>query len=417
MAPKKASPAAKSAASAVSPKEPDYVNPNVEWHQKVTDAVDTILGQFGMDFVDKQPLTLEEGALVAPMDWQVMHDRLMNPQGSHNEVLCAGGVNVLRCNPLQSMTPSVRINVQKVEAMMMNLWGHGKIVPLLEPVDFVAKQLVNGKMPEFDRISPEEPVQALLVWVARRIRDDADEPELELWRKILLSTQARCVRASSWDERYFWSVNSRRRTADIAKTVTHLASQICQDIWLFKRRKESLLNKTLTNAEVAGLYLQFMPDTETDEEPRSDEGNIQRACQVYERVLSNKVIASVIAWSDTTHGSEGPFNSIGKLVEISAKLKKIPTLEYFFTSMKLALQQDQLEVGELSTKKLRGGGGHGGKIGLLDVVITKKAMRDFLLSRWLDVQNNISPEHKALLKKTFDTAENYEANYIATRRV
>ena len=65
MAPKKASPAAKSAASAVSPKEPDYVNPNVEWHQKVTDAVDTILGQFGMDFVDKQPLTLEEGALDA----------------------------------------------------------------------------------------------------------------------------------------------------------------------------------------------------------------------------------------------------------------------------------------------------------------------------------------------------------------
>ncbi|CAJ1446343.1 unnamed protein product, partial [Effrenium voratum] len=69
-APKKASPAAKSAASAVGPKEPDYVNPNVEWHQKVTDAVDTILDQFGMDFVDKQPLTLEEGALVAPMDWQ-----------------------------------------------------------------------------------------------------------------------------------------------------------------------------------------------------------------------------------------------------------------------------------------------------------------------------------------------------------
>lgn len=412
MSPKKANkPSA--AAAAASPSEPEYQNPNVEWHNKVNDALDTIKGHYGLGIVDASPLTLEEGGKIAPIDWEVMESRLTSTDDS-DPVVCSGGVNVLWGNPCQSQTPSVRINVRAIELMSQNLWGGGKIVPLLEPVDFVAKPMVKGKPAEFERVSPEEPVQGLLVWIAQRIKDDADGSELDQWKTILLSSFGRLIKLETWDSRYFHCVNSRRRTADLAKTVVHLASQICQDIWLFRKRKESLMNKTLTNAEVAKLYAESMPDTAGDEEPRSDENVIQRACLVYEKILSNEVVARCIQWSEESYGAISPWNSIGKLVEIQSKLKKAASIEFFFSSMKVALLNDQMEPGDLSLKKLRGGGGSGGKVGLLDVIQTKKAMRDFLLHRWMDLQHNISPEHKALLRKMFATADTYKKHLIVT---
>eukprot|EP00435_Cladocopium_sp_Y103_P060210 s47_g22.t1 len=60
---------------------------------------------------------------------------------------------------------------------------------------------------------------------------------------------------------------------------------------------------------------------------------------------------------------------MGKLVEIQAKLKKPASIEFFFSSMKVALLNEQVETGDLSLKKLLGGGGgSGGKVGLLDVL-------------------------------------------------
>ena len=53
-----------------------------------------------------------------------------------------------------------------------------------------------------------------------------------------------------------------------------------------------MLNKTMTNAEIAALYLDNVADTVNDEEPRSDEATIQRACIVYEKVLANDVVAN-----------------------------------------------------------------------------------------------------------------------------
>ncbi len=396
------------AATAQSPGEPDYVNPNVQWHAVVNDAVDTIKGHFGLGIVDEAALPVNQGGLMDPVDFGRLESKLTEGEEG---VIIQGGINLLWGNPCQSQTPSVRINVKAIEAMSKNLWGDGKIVPLLEPVDFVAKPLVAGKPAEFERISPEEPVQALLVWVAKRIKDDADDPELNKWKAILLSTSGRFIKCDTWDARYFHSVNSRRRTADIAKTVVHLASQICQDIWLFRKRKESILNKSLSTSEVAKLYKESMPDTENDDEPRSDEVVIQKACLVYEKILSNNTISKVITWSEEIHGAGSPFNSIGKLVEIQAKLKRPASIEFFFTSMQVALMQEQMEVGDLSLKKLRGGSG---KIGLLDVVAMKKGMKDFLMGRWIDLQHHISPEHKTILRKIFDTAGSYTKELLVT---
>ena len=93
---------------------------------------------------------------------------------------------------LFSLTPNVRINVGQVDKRIDQLYGDGRVKPLSEPVDFLAE-----KGEELVRLSPEEPVHALVIHSARRISDpNHDEAELG----------ARFVKATTWDSQYFWAV-------------------------------------------------------------------------------------------------------------------------------------------------------------------------------------------------------------------
>ena len=119
------------------------------------------------------------------------------------------------------------------------------------------------------RIHPEEPHQGLLVKVGERIAAGADEEELNQWKVCILSASGRYIWAPTFDDQYFWVTNARRRFGDSAKMVLHVASQICCDIWMFKTRKDALMNQVLSPKEVSMLYAEKTPDASTDEEARS----------------------------------------------------------------------------------------------------------------------------------------------------
>lgn len=197
----------------------------------------------------------------------------------------------------------------------------------------------------------------------------------------------------------------------MARTITHLASQICCDIWLFKKRKEAQLAKSLTYAEVAEYYSQSLDGCDGDDEPRSDPRNVERAIFVYDKILSNKVAAGCISWTEDKFESESPFNSIQKLQEISAKCKKVSALEWFFQLCVEGLEAEHLEVADMSTRKLKGSSG---QIGLLDIVLMKRSMKDFLLGRFLD-QRNCDSNHKVEMRKIFASPRTYRSLYLASR--
>lgn len=392
---------AERAAAALAPSEPGFSNPNIAWHDTVTLALDAIKGHFGLGIMQAPPLTEAEGAPCPPADVDSIKDKLENVD--EGGIVITGGINVLNHNMLFSLTPNVRINVGQVDKRIDQLYGDGKVKPLSEPVDFLAEK------GELIRLSPEEPVHALVVHIARRISDPHhDEDELEAWKRVLLTTPARFVKATTWDSQYFWSVNRRRETVLEAKTVQHLASQIAADIWLFKRRKEALAGKTFTNEALAQLYAEHLLAADSDEEPRSDPILIGKAIAVYEKVLSNAVIVEVVRWSEAEHGVHSPFNSLVKLYEIWTKCKKASVMEFVFTLLHLGLHTDQLEIGDMSINKLKGSRG---SAGLLDVVLLKNNMRQYFLGRWLDTQNFIA-DQKGAMRKMFDSPSSYRAAYL-----
>ena len=220
------------------------------------------------------------------------------------------------------------------------------------------------------------------------------------------------MKLDGFDDIYFHSVNRRRRTADTARSIVHLASQVCCDVWLFRKRKEAALNRHLSNAEVAEMYKAGMADCQQDEEPRSDESVIQKACVVYEKVLAHEKIWKLIQWTESQYGTSSPFNSINKLNDIQAKCGRQTTkLEFFFSLACFGLKSEQIEVGDLSAKKLKG---TAGRSGMIDVIMMKKQMRDYLTGRWLDEKNLVS-DGKQAVRKIFGSVEAYQEEYLAPR--
>ena len=182
---------AKSAAAAVSPGEPDFQNPNQDWHLEIQEALDKIFGYFGPDLEKHPPLAADVG-FQAPLDLELAQER-MDSTSWTEPILAQGGVNVLWASPLMSMTPNVAINQKALKTFMENYWPEGMIRPLTEPVDFKAVRGLGG----LTRLSPEEPVQALVLKVAGRIAAGADAEEMLKWKKVILSCPGRMVKRGS----------------------------------------------------------------------------------------------------------------------------------------------------------------------------------------------------------------------------
>ena len=146
-------------------------------------------------------------------------------------------------------------------------------------------------------------------------------------------------------------------------------------------RKESQLNKILTYGEVAELYARNMTDSSRDEEARSKPSIIEGAIIVYEKVFCVPEVRAIIEMMDMRYGADSPCNSISKVLEIHYKCKSSSKVIWWFKSVYDGLVSEQIEVGDLSLKKIRGAPS---KPGISDVVLMKKAMRDFLTGRFLD---------------------------------
>jgi len=117
---------------------------------------------------------------------------------------------------------------------MTTTWPPGTVKPLPEPIDFRADGGFPLKKGGLLRLSPEETQHALILKVARRIEEGAEQDELDEWKKIMLSATGRFIRADTFDDQYFCVTNARRRFRDAAAAIVHLTSQIVCDIWMFK---------------------------------------------------------------------------------------------------------------------------------------------------------------------------------------
>lgn len=172
-------------------------------------------------------------------------------------------------------------------------------------------------------------------------------------------------------------------------------------------RKEAQLNKSISAAEIASIYEKRLDNAAGDDEARTSATTIESAITVYDKVFSIPVIRRIIEECEQDLLSQSPFNSIAKLLEIYYKCKTTTKLEWWFRLAKDGLDSRSLEPGDFSLKKLRGAPS---KPGLTELILMKRSMRDFLMTRFLDTRN-IHADYKQKLRTIFTDSDAYRAKF------
>ena len=205
-----------------------------------------------------------------------------------------------------------------------------------------------------------------------------------------------------------------RKSRDTAKTLTHSASQVCADIWLFKQKLQAQHNRQFTHEEVAAFYSKHLSGADSDEEPRSDPKLIEKAVTVYEQVLLASEVRDIIRAMDEFYEERSPFNSIANLLDVHYQCRNPARVLWFFQSVQLALKLEQLEPEEMNRKYLLKPGT--GKVSMLQVFLLKKGLKDFFLTRFLDTRN-VSVDYKNTLRKVLKDPPTYFNSFLASRLI
>ena len=103
------------------------------------------------------------------------------------------------------------------------------------------------------RLSPEEPQHAVIITIAARIEEEAEEAELLEWKRVLLSFPGKFISIDTDDDAYFYVTNAREKVKAAAASISHKTSQLIFDIHGFRVKKESEQGP-LTPAAIAKFY-------------------------------------------------------------------------------------------------------------------------------------------------------------------
>ena len=251
-------------------------DPNVDWNWEVGQAMLTITGckVFGEKIVSEEALNQKDGFL-APWAPDLFHNM------PESKIVGPCGVNALWCSPTFSVAPGVPTNKAGVKRLQQVYFPNNEPRPFQGIIDFVypgkCKQLPVSLL---RRISPEEPVQALVITIAERIRAGATESELKEWRRVILSAPGRFVVAESNDAQYFNLQNSRGLKREEQLAMGQTPSRIVIDTWLFKLRKEKD-EGPMNAAKLGKLYRANLIEGGDNAESRRKDSNIDICLQIY----------------------------------------------------------------------------------------------------------------------------------------
>jgi hypothetical protein len=367
---KKAVPATVAVAAAAAPPS-DVVaacHQNAAWLAEVQQAINVIVGKFGADIMTAPPLSIADGGYLAPYD---------EPQFnvSSGEYFC--GVNIFSAQPLMSLTPNVPIMDIAVKELKPDM-------PTMSPSIHVAATGRNTS--PLLRVSPEEPVHAVLLRIAERIGQTCSDEELSGWRSTLLSWPCKFVKGLDTDDsRYFYNLNLRESAKMTAKAIGHTASQVIIDIYMFKVRKEAA-SGPLSAAAVAKLYQDNVRFSDSKEARSS--GLVDAAITVFQRLFSFPELSRIVVSLEKARRNQlfhvfvvatakpvfsclrlpvkscveelhldSPFNSVWKLNELVSKCRTTDKLRWVVATVRDLVHAGALEAGEFTIKTIRSTGG------------------------------------------------------------
>lgn len=345
------------------------------------EALGRIRGQWP-DIDKRAPLTIAQGSAQAAFnDEDAKRALQVGGAGRYR-----AGCNLLSHDILFSPTHRVPINKSQINEVR-DYW-----LPLDNPPDVFAFDVVvavdasevtadapplSSKFGSLQRLSPEEPVHALLFAVADAIARPVDDALLQKWLQLMLKISFTFEVVAVGEDRFWRSMNLREEQVEKGIIQSRSARQRVFDVAGYKLEQERLKGMTLGADKIARMY-QMNVKYARGQEPVSS-SFVDVAVTTYNRLFTNECAARVLEWCDENLFEKHPFSSVYAYQAIIDRAKTHGGIAWATEGLVDGLRNGYVDCGELTVCKLRDR-----KRSYIEVLMLKHAVKGEILRGWLD---------------------------------
>ncbi len=317
-------------------------------------------------------------------------------------------VNFMWQDFTKSVMPWIPLYWERTVELSEQMPGPG----LLKSKLVFAVNFTNGdKLPRGGllRVSPCEQSHAVLHKIANRIRANAQQGELDMWLRSLLSAPCSFQKAVSEDAKYAEANSLRQDACQIATAVALTARQLIYNVNGFKAKKEKPGQPPMS-AEKLAKFWEDNIRVSTSQKFMTTKSAIDVCMTLFQRMFSIPEVEDLVKRGESKDGPESWLNSIWKLQEIIYRCNRKDRILWMMYDI-----EDQQMAGRLTNKDISIASLKSGSKSITDPAMARLALKGHLLGPWLDALD-VPPYMKKMVREIFESHESYRRLYspIAT---
>lgn len=253
-----------------------------------------------------KPLTIAQGGSQMPFDMKMALKALGKDEDSSYK--CGG--NLFSHNLVwlaQHRIPLNKGQIAQIQKFSLRATDPPATFPYVVTlaVDAVTEEALTADG-HWHRLSPAEPVFALLFSVQEAIVAQAEEAVLKKWLRLLLTVDFEFLNVPDNEARYWKAVNLREKAVELGQSVRLSLRQRIFDVAGFKKAKEDASGSSLSTKKVAHLYQQHVKLASGTEDV--SEAFVDCACSIFKRIFAVPRCQKILEEADSKLLAGNPWN-------------------------------------------------------------------------------------------------------------
>ena len=258
-----------------------------------------------------------------------------------------------------------------------------------------AGQSVTENLGSLQRVSPEEPVHALLFSIQEAIQAGCSDAILQRWRALLLTSSMVFEVIAPGDARYWRAQNLREEVSEKHVVLARSLRQRVFDVAGFKTEKDKENGTAMSSEKASKLYRQHVKWSSSSEVVST--AFVDSALTIWRRVLNSQENHTLLEWCDSMYmdSKRNPFTSIYTLQAVVDRARTPQLITWALHGLIDAYRMEQIDMSHFAVGKIKDP-----RESYVEVLNFKSAMKNELLGPWLD-NLNVTSNVKQVARQKF----------------
>ena len=299
------------------------------------------------DIDTAKPLTVSQGGQQVPFELESLKKAIGSNAGCYR---C--GCNIWWSDLIWMANHRVPVNVGQVKAIQKTEFSSPpSTFPFTVTVAVDKEALASKPEGGWQRLSPAEPVHALLLSIQHDIQSNVGEQRLKEWRRVCLTVSFTFEAVTAGEARFWRAQNLREQAVNHGLVVRMSLRQRIYDVAGFKMSKEKASGHEFGAEKVAQAYTQQLK-LAVDAEPIS-KSFVEDACHIHRRLLSLEPCQQILEWADRELLRNNPWKSIYALKALLDRASTSDNIIWCMLGMMDGFRMNIVDLSHFAVQKVK----------------------------------------------------------------